>query len=61
VNLIIKCEFANISSLRFNIEGSEINLEVDLNVRSWFNVKFKLIENIKAEFKRIKNLKSLRE
>ena len=37
------------------------SLEVDLDISNWFNIKFKSIKDIKAEFKRVKNLKSLRE
>jgi len=61
VNSAIKCEFTDADSLRFNIEGSEIDLKVNLNIRSWFNIKFKLVESVKVEFKRIENLKSLKE
>ncbi len=37
------------------------SLKVDLDVNNWFNIKFKFIKDIKAEFKRVKNLESLRE
>jgi len=61
VNSVIKYEFVGINSLRFDIKNLEINLEVDLNIKSWFNIEFKLVENIKAEFKRVENLEFLRE
>ena len=47
MNSAVKYEFINISSLRFDIKGLKINSEVDLD--------------IKTKFKRVKNLKSLRE
>jgi len=37
------------------------SLEISLNINSWFNIKFKFIKDIKTEFKRVKNLKSLKE
>ncbi len=61
MNSVIKCEFADINNSRFNIKSLEIDLKVDLDIRSWFNIEFKLVKSIKAEFKRVENLKSLRE
>ncbi len=37
------------------------SLEVDLDINNWFNIKFKSIKDIKAEFKRVENSESLRE
>ena len=37
------------------------SLKVDLDISNWFNIKFKSVENIKAEFKRVENLEFLRE
>ncbi len=61
MNSVIKYKFVDVNNLRFDIESLKISSEIDLNIKSWFNIKFKLIKNIKAEFKRVKNLESLRE
>ena len=37
------------------------SLEIDLDISNWFNIKFKSIKDVKAEFKRVENLESLRE
>ncbi len=37
------------------------SLEVNLDISNWFNIKFKSVEDVKAEFKKVKNLESLRE
>ncbi len=37
------------------------NLKIDLNISSWFNIKFKFIKDIKVEFKRVEDLESLRK
>ncbi len=37
------------------------SLEIDSGVSSWFNIEFKSVKDIKAEFKRVENLESLRE
>jgi len=37
------------------------SLEIDSGVSNWFNIEFKSIKDVKAEFERVKNLESLRE
>ena len=37
------------------------SLKIDLDISNWFNIKFKSVKDVKAEFKKIENSKSLRE
>ncbi len=37
------------------------SLEIDLDISSWFDIEFKSIKDVKAEFEKVKNLKFSRK